>query len=185
MKHRYRELSDKYEYPISYDAEYRAAYKTLLSELYDDAVQMEREADQKVEEAYRKYEETSAALYNKYVDVRRERDNIMRELESIIVHAHRRVNGQSFSEGGANFTQMDDPLSKSYIPDDPSVQIPALLAEIAKMDAKASDHDDSEEFSKLYAGELAKQRPSTRSISQSPSAISRILNRWRPGSRIY
>ena len=180
---KYREVKEKLAHPIIYDQEYRAAYKALLDDVYEDAVKMTRDAEKAVVDAHNTYKAKEAEYYNKYVDAQNAKINLKRELRVAMFTPHDQGTGKGNFISFSTMDMVVDPVTSNYVPVTCSLkdQIDIRLASIEKLDADNILQDDPTEFQRKYDSEFAKTHPDTIKLSRSLADAHKALRDWIAG----
>ena len=154
-------VENRLSYPISYDPEYRAAFRKLLQAVRDDVAEATSAADQKHEAARKEYEEKERFYKNKEVMAWNDMIDLKSGLNSLLFHDHYMARDRKEDKyyGSANPSMRVDPILNrlGWRPDNVTGDIDALLRVMDELDQKDSEKGDSEDFNARYTNELAKK----------------------------
>lgn len=176
LRKKYDDLTKKCEYPISYDPEYREAYKQFLEAVQEDiTVEYERlTAD--LEAAETEYKLQKAFLYEQIQQAYQRRVAFDREVGEFIMNLHTEADYKVTT----GFDRKVDPLTTWILECNCASYIKQVLARIENMDQEVKLKHDPEYIAKMEEQEIIKRQLREQQMTEMRKSKNKEAD---PGSR--
>ena len=154
-------VENRLSYPITYDPEYRSAFKKLLQAVQNDVAEATSAADQKHADALKEYKEKERFYKNKEARAWNEMIDLEFGLKDLLFHDHYMARGRKEDRDyrGANASIRVDPVLNQlgHSPDVVVGSIDSLIRVLDAIDQNDVEKGDPADFDTRYASELAKR----------------------------